>query len=187
MQASTTQARLAVPVGSTDHIDGRTDAAVTLVEYGDYQCPVCGEAHPIVKRVRGALADRLRFVYRHFPLSQMHPDAFRAAEAAEAAGAQGIFWEMHDMLFENQRALTDQDLLGYAAALDLDAQRFTTDITSGTFAEKIRENFLGGVKSGVNGTPTFFINGVRHDGPWDGNSLFDAIERARTTTARSSK
>src|SRR3954463_7081648 len=108
MQASSTQARLAVPVGETDHIGGRPDAAVTLVEYGDYQCPVCGAAHPVVDRVRQTMGERLRFVYRHFPLSQLHPYAFHAAEAAEAAGAQGKFWEMHDMLFENQDALDDQ-------------------------------------------------------------------------------
>jgi protein-disulfide isomerase len=178
MQASSTQARLTVPVGSTDHVDGRPDAPVTLVEYGDYQCPVCGAAYPIVNSVREVTADRLRFVYRHFPLSQMHPDAFRAAEAAEAAHAQGKFWEMHDMLFENQRALTYLFLLRYAAAIGLDVERFESDIASGTFGEKIQQDFLGGVKSGVNGTPTFFINGVRHDGPWDGNSLIEAIERA---------
>jgi protein-disulfide isomerase len=178
MQASAAQARLAVPVGSTDHIDGRPEAAVTLVEYGDYQCPHCGAAHPIVNRIREVLADRLRFVFRHFPLSQIHPHAFRAAEAAEAAGAQAKFWEMHDMLFENQHALADRDLLRYASALGLDVDRFADDIRSNTFAEKIRQDFLGGVKSGVNGTPTFFINGVRHDGPWDGNSLIEAIERA---------
>lgn len=178
MQPSAAQARLVIPVGPTDHIDGRSDAAVTLVEYGDYECPHCGAAHPIVKRIREVLADRIRFVYRHFPLSQMHPNAFLAAEAAEAAGAQGAFWEMHDTLFENQRALADRDLLIYAATLDLDVDGFASDITSGKFAEKIRGDFLGGVKSGVNGTPTFFINGVRHDGPWDGNSLLAAIEMA---------
>jgi protein-disulfide isomerase len=169
-----------VPVGSTDHIDGRPDAAVTLIEYGDYQCPVCGAAYPIVNRVREVLSDRLRFVYRHFPLSQIHPYAFHAAEAAEAAGAQGMFWQMHDMLFENQHALSDRDLLIYAKALYLDVDQFASDLASGTFAEKIREDFLGGVKSGVNGTPTFFINGVRHDASWDGNSLLDAIERAQS-------
>lgn len=178
MQASAAQARLAVPVGSTDHADGRPDAAVTLVEYGDYECPHCGAAHPIVKRIREILAGRLRFAYRHFPLSEIHPHAFLAAEAAEAAGAQGQFWEMHDMLFENQDALVHQDLLEYASDLGLDVRRFADEIRSGTFAEKIRKDFLGGVRSGVNGTPAFFINGVRHDGPWDGNSLLDAIERA---------
>lgn len=184
MQASTSLARLAVPVGPTDHIDGRPDAAVTLVEYGDYQCPVCGAAYPIVNRIREVLADRLRFVYRHFPLSQIHPNAFHAAEAAEAAGAQGMFWEMHDMLFENQQALDDRNLLKYAAALDLDLDRFADDMASGTFAEKIREDFLGGVRSGVNGTPTFFINDVRHDGPWDQHSLLGAIEKAELALQR---
>lgn len=178
MQPNTTQVRLAVPVGSTDHMDGRLDAAVTLVEYGDYECPHCGAAHPLVNQIREVLADQLRFVFRHFPLSQIHPHAFLAAEAAEAAGVQGMFWEMHDVLFENQHALTDQALLGYATALDLDLGRFASDITSGKFADKVRGDFLGGAKSGVNGTPTFFINGVRHDGPWDGNSLLDAIDRA---------
>ena len=182
MQPSIAQARLAVAVGSTDHIDGSADAAVTLVEYGDFQCPSCGAAHPIVQQVREALGDRLRFVYRHFPLSQMHEYAFGAAEAAEAAGAQGKFWEMHDMLFENQEALSEQDLLSYAADLGLDVDRFASDLNDGTFDEKVRHDFMGGVKSGVNGTPTFFINGVRHDGSWEGNSLLEAIERAEAGT-----
>ncbi len=116
-----------------------------------------------------------RFVFRNFPLSQMHPHAQLAAEAAEAAGAQGRFWEMHDILFENQGALEDEDLVSYAAALSIDVDRFTAELAQHTHADRVREDFLSGVRSGVNGTPSFFINGMRHDGAWDARSLGNAI------------
>jgi protein-disulfide isomerase len=139
---------------------------VTLVEYGDFECPHCGRAHPIVQGIRRYMGEHLRFVYRHFPLVEMHPHAEHAAEAAEAAGAQGRFWEMHDMLFRNQHALEDEDLVLYAARIGVDAQRVARELAAGTYARKVRDDFRGGIRSGVNGTPTFFINGARFDGNW---------------------
>ncbi len=169
-------ARLAVPVGKTDHTQGPEDAPVTLVEYGDYECPSCGEAYPVVREIQARLGRQLRFVYRNFPLATAHPHAERAAEAAEAAGAQGQFWAMHDALFENQDALGDEALVRYAAALGLDESKFVTELAGRAYAGRVREDFMGGVRSGVNGTPTFFINGVRHDGPFDLGTLLGAIE-----------
>ena len=169
-------ARLASPPGSRDHAQGPASAPVTLVEYGDYECPYCGSAYPIVKEVQSAMRERLRFVFRNFPLTQIHPHAQQAAEAAEAAGAQGRFWEMHDLLFERQRWLEERDLLEYARDLDLDAGRLERELVEHAHAERVREDFLSGVRSGVNGTPTFFINGVRHDASWDLESLLAALE-----------
>ena len=148
---------------------------MTLVEYGDYECPYCGAAHASVEQVRQAMGDDLRFVFRHFPLSQIHPHAYQAAEAAEAAGAQGRFWEMHHLLFANQDRLGLRDLIGSASALDLDLERFVTDLRGHAYAGRLREDFLSGVRSGVNGTPTFFVNGVRHDGGYDAQALLEAL------------
>jgi protein-disulfide isomerase len=145
------------------------------VEYGDYQCPYCGEAYPIVKAIQERLGTRLCFVFRNFPLANMHPFAEHAAEAAEAAGAQGRFWEMHDVLFENQNALEDNDLAGYAESLGLDASRLMEEVAKGTHTARVREDFRGGVRNGVNGTPTFFINGGRYDGSLDAASLLAAL------------
>jgi protein-disulfide isomerase len=170
------QPRLTVPVDQRDHVIGPESAAVTVVEYGDYECPYCGAAHPATKALQQALGDELRFAFRHFPLSQIHLHAYQAAEAAEAAGAQGSFWEMHDMLFENQSRLSTQDLLAYAAALGLELELFAEDLAEHRHAPKIREDFLSGVRSGVNGTPTFFINGVRHNGGYDLASLLEAVQ-----------
>jgi protein-disulfide isomerase len=178
-KTSTATAELVLPVSEDrDHILGPNTAAVTLVEYGDYQCPHCRAAHFVLQELKTQLADHFRLVYRNFPLTQIHPDAERAAEAAEAAGAQGSFWEMHDTLFENQDALMPEDLLAYAEEIGLDLQRFAADLAQRTFAERVREDFISGVRSGVNGTPTFFINGIRHDGPWDLQSLYVAITEA---------
>jgi len=171
-------AQLSPPVSERDHIVGPATAAITLVEYGDYECPYCGAAHPIVKEVRRRMGNSLRFAFRHFPLSRMHPHAERAAEAAEAAGAQGKFWQMHDMLYENQAALEDDDLVTYAAAIGLDLERFGQDMLDGVHAARVRADFLSGVRSGVNGTPTFFINGHRHDGSYDLQTLLAAIASA---------
>ena len=176
MSRRVAEARLAVPVGESDHAQGPAAAAVTLVEYGDYECPSCGQAYPIVKELQRRLGSQLRFVFRNFPLATAHPHAERAAEAAEAAGAQGQFWAMHDTLFENQNALDDEDLVRYAAALGLDESQFVADLARRAYAVRVREDFMGGVRSGVNGTPTFFINGRRHDGPFDLDTLFAAIE-----------
>jgi protein-disulfide isomerase len=167
--------RLTVPVSERDHVLGPATARVTLVEYGDYECPFCGAAHPILKQVQQVMGDDLRFAYRHFPLSQIHPHAYQAAEAAEAAGAQGRFWEMHDLLFANQDRLGLRDLIGYAGALDLDLERFVTDLRGHAYAGRLREDFLSGVRSGVNGTPTFFVNGMRHDGGYDLEALLEAL------------
>jgi protein-disulfide isomerase len=175
----TSRPRLVLPVGERDHIRGPADAPVTLLEYGDFECPFCQAAHPVVEEVRRRLRDQLRFVYRHFPLANVHPHAEAAAEAAEAAGAHGRFWPMHDRLFEAQGALTDEDLVAHAVALELDVERFIRELASGMYAARIREDFMSGVRSGVNGTPTFYVNGVRHDGGVDLGSLLAALLEAR--------
>ena len=169
---------LAVPVTSRDHAQGPADAPVTLVEYGDYECPYCGRAYPVVKRIQKALGDRLRFVFRNFPLNTLHEHAGVAAQAAEAAGAQGKFWEMHDLLYEHQDDLAGADLVNYALKLGLEVYRFESDLAGEVYAKRVREDFRGGVRSGVNGTPTFFINGFRHNGGQDYESLMTAIQAA---------
>jgi protein-disulfide isomerase len=178
MTAVLHQPRLTLPVSGRDHILGPETAAVTLLEYGDYECPYCGAAHPIVKQLLGMMGDDIRYAFRHFPLSQVHPHAQMAAEAAEAAGRQGRFWEMHDMLFTHQRQLNPGDLVSYAAALRLDLAEFARDVNTHAFAPRVREDFLSGIRSGVNGTPTFFVNGVRHNGGWDLESLLEAVQAA---------
>jgi protein-disulfide isomerase len=169
---------LTTPVTERDHSMGPNDAPLTLVEYGDYQCPFCKAAHPILEEVRQLLGTRLRFVFRNFPLSQIHPEAEHAAEAAEAAGAQGKFWPMHDLLFERQWALDDEHLVEYAEQLGLDGRRVSAELEGGTYRSRVRDDFMSGVRSGVNGTPTFFINGTRHDGGHDLASLMEALEHA---------
>ena len=168
-------------VSARDHVKGPADAAVTLVEYGDFECPHCGRAYPIVKAVQQAMGPRLRFGFRNFPLRESHPHAQHAAEAAEAAGAQGKFWEMHDRLFERQFALDDEYLVEYATDLGLDAQRFSKELAVGAYAPRVREDFRSGVRSGVNGTPTFFIDGARYDGSWELEPLLAALKQQTTT------
>ena len=158
-----------------DHIQGPIDAPIALVEYGDYECPYCGEAYPIVKAIQERLDDRLCFAFRNFPLVNSHPHAEHAAETAEAAGAQGRFWKMHDLLYENQNALEDEDLAGYASALGLDAERLMREVEAGAHAARIREDFRSGARHDVNGTPSFFINGVRYDGRTDVAGLLSAL------------
>jgi protein-disulfide isomerase len=170
--------RLILPVGERDHIQGFAEASLTLVEYGDYECPACGQAYPMVKAIQQVAGKQLRFVFRNFPLVNAHPYAEHAAEAAEAAASQGHFWPMHDILFENQRALEDQQLVQYALELGLDARAFTNDLDQERFAPRVREDFMSGIKSGVNGTPTFFINGLRYDGDYDVDSMLAAFEEA---------
>jgi protein-disulfide isomerase len=145
------------------------------LEYGDYECPFCREAHGVLKLILRMLGDQIRFAYRHFPLAQIHPHAVRAAEAAEAAGHQGRFWEMHTLLFDHQDRLDAGDLLRYAAELELDVAGFASELAKRANASRVREDFMSGVRSGVNGTPTFFINGVRHNGGYDLRSLLDAL------------
>ena len=154
------------PVTEHDHSAGPGDAPITLVEYGDYECPYCGMAYPIVKNLQRRLGDQLRFVFRNFPLKESHPHAEHAAEAAESAAAQGKFWEMHDIIFEHQDALEDEDLQAYAEAIGVDPTRVAQDLINGTYVKHVRDDFRSGVRSGVNGTPTFFINGERYNGPW---------------------
>ena len=162
---------LAIPVGKDDHVLGPADAPVTLVEYGDYECPACGAAHPMVKAILKRLGAKLRFVFRNMPLSEIHPNAELAAEAAEAAAAQGKFWEMHDALYEHQDELGPDLVMTLAKRLRLDMSRFEEDLVSRRFRNRVKRDFMGGVRSGVNGTPTFFIDGVRYDGTLDEQSL----------------
>jgi protein-disulfide isomerase len=170
--------RLTRPVSQRDHIRGPADAPVTLVEYGDYECPYCGEAYPVVEEIRRAMGNRLRFVFRHFPLSQMHPHAQDAAEAAEAAGALHKFWEMHDTLYTHQEALDESDLLRYAVALGLDPLPVRKALEEDAYLDRVREDFISGARSGVNGTPSFFIEGVRYDGPHDFDSMLAVLVEA---------
>jgi protein-disulfide isomerase len=169
---------LALEVGDRDHTQGRADAPITLVEYGDYQCPHCGRAYPIIKAVQRHLGAALRFVYRNFPLGELHPHAEAAAEAAEAAGAQGKFWQMHDILFENQSALGSAALAGYAERLSVDMERWTQDMELRLYRQRVQDDILSGVRSDVQGTPTFFINGHRHDAAFDERTLLAALEDA---------
>lgn len=166
--------QLRPPVTEADHVQGRLDAPIVLVEYGDFECPYCGAAHPHLSAVQAAMGDRLCFVFRHFPLSQAHPHAERAAEFSEAAGTIGRFWEMHDLLFEHQRALDDLSLARYAAALGCDGTLVAAALHGG-FAAKVRADFTSGVRSGVNGTPYLFVNGERFEGAWDAESLLVAF------------
>jgi protein-disulfide isomerase len=171
------EAVLTMPVAEDrDHIQGPAEAAVTLVEYGDYECPYCGAAYPIVKDVQARVSERPRFVFRNFPITTSHPHAEQAAEAAEAAGAQGTFWEMHDLLYENQQRLGDDDLRVHAEMLGLDVERFDRELAEHVHAARVHEDFMSGVRSGVNGTPTFYIDGVRHDGSYDLETLLVALE-----------
>lgn len=167
-----------IPVlAADDHVSGPATAAVTLVEYGDYQCPYCGEAYPVLKAVQRAMGHDLRFVFRNFPLVEVHAHAMRAAQFAEAAAEAGRFWEAHDLLYENQDALGDQSLLAYGQHLDLDRALLTAAF-EGRHDDKIQRDFLGGVRGGVNGTPSLFINGFLYEGPRDAESLVAILRQA---------
>jgi protein-disulfide isomerase len=171
-----TMSRLSVPVSDRDHIQGRSDALVTLVEYGDFECVHCGRAYHVVKAVQRHIAAPLRFVFRCFPLRDIHPHAELAARAAEAAGAQGQFWAMHDALFEHQHALGMDDLRGYARSIGLDLARWEHHMALPATAHEVEEELKGGLASGVRATPTFFINGAIYEGPADERSLLAVIE-----------
>jgi protein-disulfide isomerase len=168
-------ASLRIPVGPDDHAQGKADAPVTLVEYGDYQCPHCRRAYPIVKRVQEHFGEGLRFVFRNFPLQEMHPWAEAAAEAAEYAATEQKFWPMHDLLFENQTRFGEALFARLGSYLGLNADALQQALDEGRFAEKVRHDFSGGARSGVNGTPTFFINGRRHDADFEFETLVEAI------------
>jgi protein-disulfide isomerase len=171
------KALLTPEVGARDHVLGPPDAAVTLVEYGDFECEFCGRAYPELKRLLKQVGGKVRFIFRHFPIPEDHPHAQHAAEVAEAAAAQGKFWEMHDLLYEHQSALTDEDLLRYARQLGLDMARIQRELAAHTYAPVVRQDFMGGVRSGVSGTPRFFINGRRHEEPGDVTTLATALRR----------
>jgi peroxiredoxin/predicted DsbA family dithiol-disulfide isomerase len=171
---------LTLPVGERDHVRGPAVASVTLVEYGDFECPYCAAAYPVVKEIQRQLGSRLRFAFRHFPLTSTHPHARHAAESAEAAAAQGKFWEMHDYLFEHQDKLDDAHLAEYAANLGLDTERFNGDMAHHVFANRVNEDVESGRHSRVAGTPTFFINGVLHDDTYTLDVLLPAVRRAYT-------
>lgn len=173
------QVRLRVPVSRNDHAQGPDDAPLELVEYGDYECPYCGQAYHVIKAVQATMGDDLRFIFRNFPLTQIHPNAMNAARAAEAAALQNEFWEMHDTLYENQENLDPQSLLAYAAELRLDLDEFAQDMVSTRVEERILSDLEGGARSGVNGTPTFYINGFRFDGDWSYESLLYALQSLR--------
>jgi protein-disulfide isomerase len=182
---STTEwgAVLTMPVNDErDHVQGPAEAATTLLEYGDYECPYCGAAYPIIKEVQSRMGERLRFVFRNFPISTSHPHAEQAAEAAEAAAIRGSFWQMHDLLYENQRRLREEDLRGYAEQLGLDVEPFGKELDEHVHAARVHEDFMSGVRSGVNGTPTFYINGARHDDSYDIETLLAALERAAASS-----
>jgi protein-disulfide isomerase len=178
---TTPQGTLRPPVGSDDHAIGDVNAPVTLVEYGDFQCPHCARAHALLPRVRRALGPRLRYVFRNFPLTEAHPNALHAAEAAESVAilaGDDAYWKMHDMLFDHQRdsenALDDEHLLEYAEAAGASAEDVARDLEAGTYEPRVKADFMSGVRSGVNGTPTFFINGQRFEGDWSNASSFAA-------------
>ena len=166
---------LKIPVGPEDHVQGSADAECTLVEYGDYECPHCAHADPIVKRLQRHLGKRLRFVFRNFPLSQIHPHAEAAAETAEFAAANGKFWEMHDLIFENQSSLSLALFEKLAQRLGLSSAELLDALNRKEYEARVRADFTGGVRSGVNGTPTFFINGQRHNGSFEYEDLLAAI------------
>jgi protein-disulfide isomerase len=176
--------KLTLPVNDRDHARGNKNAPVTLLEYGDFQCPYCGEAYPIVEEIQRIKGNGIRIVFRNFPLSGVHPNARNAAYAAEAAAKQGKFWEMYNVLFENQDKLKKNELIDYAKELSLDIKQFEKDIKSEAVVSKVEDDFMSGVKSGVNGTPTFFINGARFDKPYELDLLLEAIDAAASCKKR---
>jgi protein-disulfide isomerase len=168
---------LAVAVGTSDHAQGPQDAPVTLVEYGDYQCPYCADVHPMIQSIAKTMGANLRFVFRHMPLSEMHPYAQYAAEAAEAAGAQGRFWEMHHAIYDHQSELGSDLVHTLALALGLDMPRFEADMEARRYRPRVKRDFMGAMRSGVSATPTFFINGERYEGILQQRALLTALQR----------
>lgn len=167
---------LKVAVSKEDHIQGAAGAEITLVEYGDFECPDCGMAYPMVKKLQSHFGKRMRFVYRNFPLEEIHPMAEPAAEAVEFAAAEGKFWEMHDAIFEHQTRLGLPMLMKTAAGLGLDGEAAKEAIEDAEFSGRIEGDVAGGKKAGVHGTPTFFINGERYEGEWEFQEMVAAIE-----------
>jgi protein-disulfide isomerase len=168
---------LARPITDEDHVQGSSDAPITVVEYGDYQCPSCGDAYLRIKQLQKQLGHKVRFVYRNFPLKSVHPYAEFAAESAESAGAHGKFWEMHDGIYENQETLGEELIVGLANKMGLDSKNFQEDLETHKFAEHVKKDFMGGVRSGVNGTPGIFINGNFYNGDLDKESVLAFVDR----------
>ena len=170
------RAQLVEPVGPDDHVEGPADAAITLVEYGDYQCPYCGQAYAIMEKLQSDFGSSLRLVFRNMPLTNVHPQAEFAAETAEAVALQGKFWPMHDVLFENQRDLSATALLRYAEEVGADASEVASALNDGVVRKRVKDDVESGIRSGVNGTPTFFVNGERYDASWDYESFRDYLK-----------
>ena len=167
-----------LPVPGRDHLLGPVDAPIMLLEYGDYECLHCAQAYPILKAIQERLGRQLCFAYRNYPLANVHPHAELAAQAAEAAGAQGNFWEMHDILYEHYPALDPSSLAAYAGAISLNLRRFMAEMLTGVHAPRVRQDFQDGIHGGVNGTPTLFINGERYVGDRNEEDLLGAMVRA---------
>lgn len=164
------------PVSEEDHIQGDNNAIIELVEYGDYQCPHCGRAYPIVRRLQDKLGNKMKFVFRNFPLAKIHPEATMAAVSTEAAALQGRYWEMHDKIFENQEQLHRSDLLHYALTLELNMAKFEEDMARPELTQKVESDFESDIRSGVNATPTFFINGGKYNNGWEGDRMLAYIQ-----------
>jgi protein-disulfide isomerase len=174
---------LLLPIQPEDHVEGSPNAHYTLVEYGDYECPACGRLFMTIRQLHKQFGDDVRLVFRHYPLSGKHPHAQQAAEAVEAASAQGRFWEMHDLLFEHQGALKPKDLARYAEQLGLDGKRFHDDLKHRTYEDRVREDFRRGVANGVYGTPGLFINGIRYNGGLDVESIQQLLKEEQRQPA----
>ncbi len=173
---SSNRAQLVEPVGPDDHVEGPNDAAITLVEYGDYQCPYCGQAYAIVKQLQSDFGSSLRLVFRNMPLTNVHPQAELAAETAEAVALQGKFWPMHDVLFENQHDLSGPALLRYVEEVGADVSEVANALDDGVVQERVKDDVESGIRSGVNGTPTFFVNGERYDASWAYEPFHDFLQ-----------
>lgn len=163
-------------MSTKEHIQGNANASFELMEYGDFQCPYCKQAYRILKEVKKQLGNDLKFVFRNFPLAELHEHAIHAAVVAEVAGAQDKFWEMHDMLFENQKRLDDESLFGYAQQIGLDMQQFEKDLENKKYFQKVESDYQTGIRQGVEGTPTFFINGELFKGNWMDPSFIDYLQ-----------
>jgi protein-disulfide isomerase len=182
-----TSQQLAPAVTDRDHATGDATAPVTLIEYGDFECPYCGAAYPVLKRVQERMGARLRFVFRHFPIAQSHPHAEHAAEAAESVAARGgdvAFWIMHDLMFEHQRALDDASLARYSQEAGVNGEGVLQDLRDARYQGAVRESFMSGIRTGVNGTPTLFIDGIRYDGPRDEETLVAALDLVAAEAAK---
>lgn len=166
---------MSIQVNKTDHVQGNENAKIELIEYGDYQCPYCRKAHYIIKEIQKELGNNLKFVFRNFPLVELHPNALNASVCAEVAGGEGKFWQMHDILFENQRHLDDSDLIKYAKEIGMNEENFKNNFGKEKFLQKIKNDYNSGMENDVEGTPTFFINGEVFNGNWMTSELSEYL------------